>query len=325
MRKIFAMLSIAGSLVAAGAIAWKLPLLRSGPENGERFREHVDKFIRSESSYSIEFDAEGAKILPESIKLIKNGTRLVVTHPKSFGGNMVRNWILEDLDTMYRASTKPDKAERLRRRGIRTYAGRRCEFFEYTGIPGLNNAHHYAYCFDLEEGAPLYLRSTIFGNDHILEIKATGMEQTKWSSAHRSRDRDEKRRTLAEEHSPSESNKAKAGKTMGNIRTIATAALAYSIDENMFPVTGGEVYTYTLIPTLTPTYLEKLPEKDGWGNFISYEGRNDKFCIRSPGRDGVFERSSCFEYPEGKTHGFDEDIFYRADYSPGVSSEFSNF
>src|SRR5512140_712723 len=69
--------------------------------------------------------------------------------------------------------------------------------------------------------------------------------------------------------------RAKQRKSMGDIRSIATAVEAYAVDFNRYPPAGGVTYPVgTAYPTVTlgtnvstyvsPTYIRVTPLSDGW-------------------------------------------------------------
>lgn len=107
--------------------------------------------------------------------------------------------------------------------------------------------------------------------------------------------------------------RAKQKRTMGDMRSIATAAESYSIDWNYYPqVTFGALSTY-----LSPTYIRQLPARDGWNTAFSYTAvAAQDYTIISYGKDqatgptgtGAFTNFNCdiifsngqfVYYPEG--------------------------
>jgi len=110
--------------------------------------------------------------------------------------------------------------------------------------------------------------------------------------------------------------RAKQKRSMGDMKSIATAIDAYATDFNFYPAAAG----YTLpsglsLPTLTlgataglisPTYIRAVPLMDGWNSFFLYgsnAARTD-FALRSAGADGVPDGSPGW----GVTTNFNADI-----------------
>jgi type II secretory pathway pseudopilin PulG len=98
--------------------------------------------------------------------------------------------------------------------------------------------------------------------------------------------------------------RGKQKRTMGEIRTVATAIESYAIDNEAYPDVTGDAEE--LRPFLEPTYILNLPATDGWNNPLVYEIYEDGqgYWIGSLGSDGV---SSGPE--EGPTSRFTDDIF----------------
>jgi type II secretion system protein G len=110
--------------------------------------------------------------------------------------------------------------------------------------------------------------------------------------------------------------RAKQKRSMGDMKTLATAVEAYATDQNYYPAaagyslpTGLSLPTSTLgtvPPLLAPTYLRVVPLVDGWNSFLTYgtsPSRTD-FVVRSAGADGALESSPTW----GLTTNFNADI-----------------
>ena len=74
--------------------------------------------------------------------------------------------------------------------------------------------------------------------------------------------------------------------TARDLRTIATAVMGYSIDNNTYPVlTDGAASTRALQPLLEPNYVRGLPVSDAWGNSYLYWSNGNNFLVYSTGGD----------------------------------------
>jgi type II secretory pathway pseudopilin PulG len=82
-------------------------------------------------------------------------------------------------------------------------------------------------------------------------------------------------------------HRGKQKRTMGDMRTIATAVESYSIDFNAYPRVGS----ITALAALTePTFVKRLPLRDGWGNPYRFESDGDEYSVSSAGPDGRLQR-----------------------------------
>jgi type II secretion system protein G len=108
-------------------------------------------------------------------------------------------------------------------------------------------------------------------------------------------------------------------RTMGDMRSLATAIEAYAVDNNNYPLgscqtgaftTEGPVMTLTTLIILQPTYIAQAPRVDGWQRFMYYNTAGnptqpDQYNIISRGRDGLPQAATC-----GSTTNFNDDIIY---------------
>jgi type II secretion system protein G len=110
--------------------------------------------------------------------------------------------------------------------------------------------------------------------------------------------------------------RAKQKRSMGDMKSIATAIEAYAIDQNVYPAAAG----FTLPPglslptgtlgaasaSLAPTYLRVIPLVDGWNSFFTYgvSATQSDFILRSGAADGALEVSPVW----GGTTNFNADI-----------------
>ena len=116
--------------------------------------------------------------------------------------------------------------------------------------------------------------------------------------------------------------RAKQKKSMGDMRSIGTAAESYSIDYNAYPpAAAGAVpilYGGLTYPTITvgvnmtaftsPTYLKVVPLTDGWSSWFLYTvaSTNQDYAIVSGGKDGV----AASPANSGPTTNFNVDIVF---------------
>ena len=110
--------------------------------------------------------------------------------------------------------------------------------------------------------------------------------------------------------------RAKQKRSMGDMKTLATAIEAYATDWNHYPAAAGFTMPSGLsLPTgtlgeasssISPTYLRVLPLVDGWNSWFNYgtsASKND-FVVRSTGADGIAETTPAY----GATTDFNADI-----------------
>jgi type II secretion system protein G len=67
-------------------------------------------------------------------------------------------------------------------------------------------------------------------------------------------------------------NRGRQKRTMGDIRTVATAVEAYSVDFGFYPKVADNESISALVSYITPTFLRRIPDKDGWNNKILWRG-----------------------------------------------------
>ena len=122
--------------------------------------------------------------------------------------------------------------------------------------------------------------------------------------------------------------RSKQKRTMADMRSIATAWEARATDVNSYLVSAAGAYGVTfnvtagyietnVAPKLEPTYMKKVPGKDGWNNKFAGGTATDgqTYLIASYGKNGVandgtgaqaafdcdiaFSNGSFVTYPEG--------------------------
>jgi len=110
--------------------------------------------------------------------------------------------------------------------------------------------------------------------------------------------------------------RAKQKKSMGDMKTIATALEAYAMDQDMYPAAAAfslpsglslPAGTFGAIAgSLAPTYVRVVPMLDGWNSYFLYgaNATRSDFALCSSGADGVPETSPV----GGATTNFNADI-----------------
>ena len=108
-------------------------------------------------------------------------------------------------------------------------------------------------------------------------------------------------------------NRGKQKRTMADIRSIATAVEAYSVDNTTYPI-AADVSSLAL--SLEPTYLDTIPPLDGWNHPFVIDSVALRYTIGSAGRNGgslvyvggptsdltdsiVFSNGRFAQWPEG--------------------------
>ncbi len=103
-------------------------------------------------------------------------------------------------------------------------------------------------------------------------------------------------------------NRGRQRRTMADLRSIGTALEAYSVDFNFYP-RGGITSISALKSYLEPTYIKKLPERDGWNRefVVNIPTSGDEYTLTSYAKDGA---SGPVNATGGPTTDFDADIIF---------------
>ena len=105
--------------------------------------------------------------------------------------------------------------------------------------------------------------------------------------------------------------RARQKRTMADIRSVAQAWEARATEMGSFAAAGFTFPTSVayedLVESLKPTYMQAIPERDGWGRKLEFGAFGERYGVRSAGRDGVYEGTT---YAEGMTESFDCDIVF---------------
>lgn len=112
--------------------------------------------------------------------------------------------------------------------------------------------------------------------------------------------------------------RAKQRRTMGDIRSAATAVEAYAVDLNRYPPAAGSYdlpFTLgtstmgTMSGYVSPTYIKSVPMADGWNSWFVYttDTNGSAYVFGSGGKDGTFTVTTA---GSGPTTDFNADIVY---------------
>jgi general secretion pathway protein G len=108
-------------------------------------------------------------------------------------------------------------------------------------------------------------------------------------------------------------NRSRQKRSMADIRTIGTAAEAYAVDWSYYPNTGNSDQPITTIwsSLLSPTYVKKTPDRDGWREAFQVRSESRFYTVASAGRDKLFEGAlNATAYNRPPTTDMDCDIIY---------------
>ncbi len=115
-------------------------------------------------------------------------------------------------------------------------------------------------------------------------------------------------------------NRGRQKRTMSDIRSIATALEAYSVDFNFYPKgLRHSSVTQTRRPYIMPTFIKRLPTNDGWNQALQLimDGAGQSYTIYSQAKGGartalgtggpktdfaddiVFSNGQFYQWPEG--------------------------
>ena len=78
--------------------------------------------------------------------------------------------------------------------------------------------------------------------------------------------------------------RGKQKRTMSDMRTVATANESYSIDNNQYYVRATGAAS-NITTAMEPTYVKRMPTKDGWTADMQYLGTTSEYSVTSYGKD----------------------------------------
>ena len=102
--------------------------------------------------------------------------------------------------------------------------------------------------------------------------------------------------------------RGKQKRTMGDMRTVATANESYSIDNNQYysSATGN---VSGIATGLEPTYVKRTPSKDGWTQDIQYVASLSEYTVTSFGKNRTLGGGGSLSAVGGTTN-FNNDIMF---------------
>ena len=103
--------------------------------------------------------------------------------------------------------------------------------------------------------------------------------------------------------------RGKQKRTMADIRSSATANESYSIDMNQYVVQAAGDMSAGTIALLQPTYIKKIPTRDGWATNVNYEGSAQEYTLISYGKNQV-TGGAVATCAAGSTTDFRDDICF---------------
>ena len=101
--------------------------------------------------------------------------------------------------------------------------------------------------------------------------------------------------------------RGKQKRTIGDMRTVATAVESYSIDNNFYVIqAAADTGVSVIAHYLEPTYIKKVPDQDGWNTDITYVSSiGQEYTLISKGKDKVVSGPAT-----GSTTDFEHDIIF---------------
>jgi len=103
-------------------------------------------------------------------------------------------------------------------------------------------------------------------------------------------------------------NRGRQKRTMSDIRSIATAMEAYSVDFNFYPRIAVTSAAVTAVdPYITPTFIKRLPTSDGWNQtlLLINDAGGQSYTLFSQAKGGATGTATG-----GPTTNFEDDIIF---------------
>ncbi|MFC2172841.1 type II secretion system protein GspG [Acidobacteriota bacterium] len=105
--------------------------------------------------------------------------------------------------------------------------------------------------------------------------------------------------------------KGKQVRTLSDMRSIAICVESYTIDNGYPPASEELVEVSRIQSQIEPTFIRKLPVKDGWGNPFRYMTVGDSYYVVSTGKDGKLDGPIKNIRPGTLTTNANRDIVYK--------------
>jgi general secretion pathway protein G len=101
-------------------------------------------------------------------------------------------------------------------------------------------------------------------------------------------------------------DRGKQKRTMADIRSVGTAVEQYAVDFNRYPTTADGALS-GVATHVEPNYIKKMPDKDGWGGFMQWDGSatGTEYSVRSYAKGGAADGGAA-----GTTQNFSDDIIF---------------
>ena len=103
--------------------------------------------------------------------------------------------------------------------------------------------------------------------------------------------------------------RGKQKRTMGDMRTVATANESYSIDNNQYYVLATQGPVSGIATGMQPTYVKKIPANDGWTNPIQYLADVSEYTVVSYGKNRTIGGGGSVA-ANGGTTNFNNDLIF---------------
>lgn len=127
-------------------------------------------------------------------------------------------------------------------------------------------------------------------------------------------------------------HRARQKRSMGDMRSIATAWEARATDTHSYTAAGAMVTwpapssdIAAIESMLSPTYIGRIPSTDGWGTRFQVGTAPNSYSIESWGADGLDQEEGNSAPQPVATHKFDCDIIFSngnfVHYPEGIQSQ----
>ena len=105
-------------------------------------------------------------------------------------------------------------------------------------------------------------------------------------------------------------DRGKQKRTMADLRSMGTAIEEYSIDNNFYPKSISDIAG--LETHVTPSYIRKLPERDGWGMdfYVETPAGGTDYTLGSCGKGAGSCTALTLIGTGGKTSSFGDHIIF---------------